>query len=79
MSRTFRLKRTRKKKTILSLLFLFLILLGIGYANIDTNLGIAGTISLLKNKPVLTIHLDNQNATTPGTNVYGVSPVFRVS
>ena len=65
----FTSKRSRKRKFLLfSLLALFLFL-GIGFANISTNLGIGGTLTLLKYKPIFTITLNNQNATTPGTTV----------
>ena len=44
-----------------------LLSLGLGFSLINTNLGIGGTLTLLKYKPTFTITLNNQSATTPGT------------
>ena len=58
---------SRKRKYLLFSLLAFILLLGIGFSNISMNLGIGGTLSFLGYKPTLTITLDNQSATTPGT------------
>ena len=65
--RRFINRRARKRKYLLFSLFAVILFLGIGFSNISANLGVGGTLSFLGYKPTLTISLDNQSATTPGT------------
>ena len=67
--RRFVNKSARKRKTLFLILLLCISMIGVGFANISANLGVGGTLSFLGYKPLLTITLDNQSATTPGTTV----------
>lgn len=60
-------KRSRKRKYLVFSLLVLILMIGLGFANLASNFGIDGTLSLLKYSPTLTITLDNQSATTPGT------------
>ena len=60
-------RKTFKIKHIILYSLLCFFLLGIGFSNLVSDLGIGGNVSVLKYKPLFTITLDNQSATTSGT------------
>ena len=67
MARKFVNRKYHKATRMFFLLFLCVFFLGVGFANIASNLGINGNVSLSSYKPIVPITLQYDIATTLGT------------